>query len=230
LTHLAGARVLSLDGDGTLWDFDTSMREALAETASRMTSRGLTSPEGEVTVDWLVRVRDEVARAPRHRAVSMATIRRAAFEEALVRCGHNGAGLVTDLFELYVAVRFERLRPYPEVPAALERIGRTHRLMVVTNGNTHPSRLGLDGVFDAVIAASDCGLFKPDPAIYHHAAAQVGVGCDAVLHVGDDPVEDVAAATRAGMAAIWLNRTGRPWPLDGPPPPSLTTLAELLNT
>ena len=33
-----------------------------------------------------------------------------------------------------------------------------------------------------------------------------------LLHVGDDPVRDVQAARDLGMATVWVNRDGGPWP------------------
>jgi len=36
------------------------------------------------------------------------------------------------------------------------------------------------------------------------------VGAEAVLHVGDHPVNDVAAARDTGMKTAFINRTGEP--------------------
>jgi putative hydrolase of the HAD superfamily len=46
--------------------------------------------------------------------------------------------------------------------------------------------------------------------------------------VGDDPEADVEGARRAGVEAVWLNRTSARWP-DAIPAPrhSISTLAEL---
>jgi putative hydrolase of the HAD superfamily len=45
------------------------------------------------------------------------------------------------------------------------------------------------------------GIAKPDPAIYAHAAAGLGVAPERVLFI-DDRAENVAGARRAGMAAL----------------------------
>jgi putative hydrolase of the HAD superfamily len=46
--------------------------------------------------------------------------------------------------------------------------------------------------------------------------------------VGDDPEADVEGARRAGVEAVWLNRTGARWP-DAMPAPrhAISSLAEL---
>jgi len=46
--------------------------------------------------------------------------------------------------------------------------------------------------------------------------------------VGDDPEADVEGARRAGVEAVWLNRTGARWPGSIPAPRhAISTLAEL---
>jgi len=35
-----------------------------------------------------------------------------------------------------------------------------------------------------------------------------------MVHVGDDPVQDVSGAKAAGAFAIWLNRDQKNWPLE----------------
>jgi len=40
-------------------------------------------------------------------------------------------------------------------------------------------------------------------------------------------VADVEGARRAGVTPVWLNRSGRAWPLVPPPPLTVRDLAEL---
>ncbi|MFI7029443.1 HAD family hydrolase [Microbispora rosea] len=62
-----------------------------------------------------------------------------------------------------------------------------------------------------------CGFHKPDPQIYHVMLERMRLeGCD-VLHVGDDPVEDVVAAQRAGLDTVWINRDHLEWTHDEAP-------------
>src|SRR5664279_1813665 len=79
--------VISFDGDGTLWDFQSSMRTALARSAEAINAAGLGHDEGPVTASWLAGVRDEVASWPELHGAGMDVIRLVAFEEALQRCG-----------------------------------------------------------------------------------------------------------------------------------------------
>ena len=61
---------------------------------------------------------------------------------------------------------------------------------------------GLAPLLDAVVLPSDAGAAKPDPAIFHAALARLDCPAGSAVHVGDDPVEDVAGARAAGLHAV----------------------------
>ncbi len=207
-----GVSAIAFDGDGTLWDFESSMRAALALAAESLATAGLRHRGEPIEVDWLAAIREEVAAEARFRGANMEAIRLAAFEEAIRRCDPERLDLAQPLLERYLADRFAALRPYPDAVAALTALGPRYRLGYVTNGNTHPSRLGLEGLFAVAVLAHEHGVIKPDPGIYALTAELLGVEPGACLHVGDHPHEDVAAARAAGMLTVWLNRDEREWP------------------
>jgi putative hydrolase of the HAD superfamily len=62
-----------------------------------------------------------------------------------------------------------------------------------------------------IVISDDVGARKPDPAIFHAAAARIGIAPARILVVGDHPAADVAGAVRARMQTAWLRR-GREWP------------------
>ena len=215
--------LISFDGDGTLWDFESAMSQALDDSAIFLTAAGLADVSGA----WLRDVRNEVAARPEHRLSPMEDIRLAAFEEALTRRGSSDADLLGDVYARYMQVRFARIEVYPDVVDVLTGLRALgYRLALITNGNTYPDRIGLDGVFDAVVMAGDCGVAKPDPKIYTLTLDRVGVSPGMAVHVGDGPANDVRAAEAAGMRAVWLNRLGVRWKLDDQPIETVTTLYE----
>lgn len=69
--------------------------------------------------------------------------------------------------------------------------------------------LGIAGRFAAVCISAECGVAKPDPAIYARALAALGVAPAEALHCGDDPVLDGVGAERAGVRPVLVDRTGR---------------------
>jgi FMN hydrolase / 5-amino-6-(5-phospho-D-ribitylamino)uracil phosphatase len=207
-----GVSAVTFDGDGTIWDFESAMLLALEGSARFLNEAGLRHAGGPVEAGWLADVRDRVAADPELRGRGMEAIRLAAFEQAVRLCDPERIGIARTVHERYMEARFTELRAYPEASAALTALRGRFRLALVTNGNTHPHRLGLEELFTEVVIAFECGVEKPDPGIYRLAMERLGVRPDACLHVGDDPDEDVEAARRAGMRSVWVNRDGRSWP------------------
>jgi 2-haloacid dehalogenase/putative hydrolase of the HAD superfamily len=66
--------------------------------------------------------------------------------------------------------------------------------------------------FTAAVTSEDVGAYKPSPQMFRRGLAMLGMRADEVLHVGDSLTADVAGAQSAGIAAIWVNRRGRPTP------------------
>jgi putative hydrolase of the HAD superfamily len=217
--HRPDVAALSFDGDDTLWDFAASFRPAIARAAELLGAE-LGGPP--VPVDWLQRIREEVAAdLP---GATLPELRRAAFAEAVRRRAPDRPELADRMFTAFMAVRARTTRLFPEVGAVVARLSGRLPLALTTNGNAELSWTGLDPYFSAVVRAVDCGRAKPDPAIYLLTAERLGVEPARVLHVGDHPVEDVEGARAAGLQARLLDRTGRtPGALT-----SLTALEELL--
>lgn len=110
-----------------------------------------------------------------------------------------------------------RVEPYPDVPDALTRLGRRYRLVSLTNGNAQLEHTPLAGCFDHSLDAGQVGAAKPDPTMFIAACDWAGVSPQRSLHVGDDPLRDIAAARALGMQTAWINRDGADWPVDQPP-------------
>jgi beta-phosphoglucomutase-like phosphatase (HAD superfamily) len=72
--------------------------------------------------------------------------------------------------------------------------------------------LGLTPLVDAVVASSDAGAGKSDPAIFTHALDLLGVEPGRALHVGDQPAdEEGAAAARMRFAPVPLKAAFATW-------------------
>lgn len=69
-------------------------------------------------------------------------------------------------------------------------------------------RQGVLEYFKATVFSDECGIRKPDPAIFEIAIKQLAVGRKEIVHVGDDPVLDVEGARAAGLRVIQLEASG----------------------
>ncbi|MEQ8493413.1 MAG: haloacid dehalogenase type II [Gammaproteobacteria bacterium] len=138
-----------------------------------------------------------------------------------------------DLRRLVAAI--ERLRPFPEVPAALERLATRYRLAILSNGDRdmlEAARPHIDFPFEARISVQEAGAFKPHRRSYETACRLLGVAPLEVLHVANHAF-DCIGAKAAGMRAAFIDRRGRPFGETQHAPDivvtSMTELADLLT-
>lgn len=132
------------------------------------------------------------------------------YEHMIARAA-EAVGLPADRADRIVA-RWDELRPWPEVPAALARLRLP--LATATNCSEELARRASAAVgvpFAAVVSAERAGRYKPDPAPYLLAAAELGVAPARVLFVAGS-AHDIGGARGAGMPVIWVNRLGVPAP------------------
>ncbi|WP_423750764.1 haloacid dehalogenase type II [Salinirarus marinus] len=106
----------------------------------------------------------------------------------------------------------ERLTVFDDVADGIGRIvDAGYEVYVLSNGN--PEMLDhlvdaadVEGVVSDTISADEIETYKPDPAIYRHAADRVDTPIERILHVSGGGMRDVWGAKHAGMRACWLAR------------------------
>jgi len=145
------------------------------------------------------------------------------------------AGIAYTMEEVrYLVAQIERLKPFPDVPAALARLRTRYKIAVLSNGD--PDMLeaakAFHGLtFDAVISVAVAGSFKPHVATYTKAAELMGVRMDEVLFVANHAF-DCVGAKAAGMHAAFVDRRLRPFGITPHQPdiivPDMTGLADAL--
>ena len=87
-------------------------------------------------------------------------------------------------------------------------VARGFTLGVVSNGCGNVEKLCAD--FDytpflsVIVDSRRAGLFKPDPAIFLHAAEKLGGDPGTMMMVGDSFERDVVPSKKAGMKTAWL--------------------------
>ncbi|MEQ1862965.1 MAG: HAD-IA family hydrolase [Chthoniobacteraceae bacterium] len=112
---------------------------------------------------------------------------------------------------------------FPDVRPVLTRLAQTYELGIISNFDRRLrfilDELALTPLFRHVVISSEVGADKPDPWIFEHALALVGVQPHEALHVGDEPAADWEGAERAGLQVFRLKR----------PELTLEHLARLMN-
>ena len=96
---------------------------------------------------------------------------------------------------------------------ALEFLRHVDRpICCVSNADTEPLLAALDrrGLrFSAVVTSEAARCYKPQPAIFEHALANLGATPDRVVHIGDSLHSDIAGAQSLGIDTIWVRRPRR---------------------
>jgi putative hydrolase of the HAD superfamily len=116
---------------------------------------------------------------------------------------------------------------FEDVPGAVEALRERFALGVITNGNACVEFIGIGHWFDFVVSAEHAGAAKPAARIFEAALERAGVDAAQVVHVGDDPDNDVRGAAAMGMRTVWVNPGLRPWPGGPAPDAEIRSVAEL---
>jgi 2-haloacid dehalogenase len=134
----------------------------------------------------------------------------------------------------YLVGEIEKLKPFPEVPAALDKLHTKYKLVVLSNGDpdmleTAKQYHGI--AFDRVISVAEAQSFKPHVATYTKAAELLGLNMDQILFVANHAFDCIGAKS-AGMRTAFIDRRGRPFGETEHQPdilvPSMTALADAI--
>jgi len=107
----------------------------------------------------------------------------------------------------------EKLKPFPEVPAALARLRTRYKLVVLSNGDPDMLEAAKSYhkiAFDKLISVAEANSFKPDLATYRKAGEIMGLPLDRILFVANHAFDCVGAKS-AGMRTAFIDRRSRPF-------------------
>jgi HAD superfamily hydrolase (TIGR01549 family) len=87
------------------------------------------------------------------------------------------------------------------------------RVGILSNSEGHlaelVAELGWSRDFDSIADSGKLGIDKPQPGIFRHVCAELGVPCSALVHVGDSWQADVEGARGVAAKAVWFDARHR---------------------
>ena len=198
-----------LDIDGTLLWVDLDM-EGYVEDLAPYSGNGGLSVEGVAGPVWGSLRRHIEENIEYRTAEDLEEFRR---RNALMTAAEIGVKAPAEVLA-DVARRRISFHPYPESEAVLGRLREMGaKLYAVSNWDIELIKvlddLGWSTYFEEVIASAVVGVEKPAGEIFEEALRACNSPRDRVVHVGNDPVTDIAGASRAGIDSVFVDRKGR---------------------
>ncbi|MER5767505.1 HAD family hydrolase [Streptomyces sp. NPDC001985] len=102
---------------------------------------------------------------------------------------------------------------FPDALPVLDALAGEYRHAVLSNASIRVQdpklrALGVHDRFEVVLCAPELGVAKPSAEAFHRACEALELPPAEVLYVGDEPDIDARGAVEAGLAGVWLDRTG----------------------
>lgn len=217
MRRLKSPRLVLFDLDDTLCDQVTSFRERVRRAVYAALA-GDRLPSADALIERIVEstlmCTDDLVRA-------------------LDEHGLGDPWRIERAIRAYTSDRYVALRLFDGAVDVVRQVQRYAATGLVTNGPSWIQReklryLGIEDLFPLVIVSEEVGVAKPDPAIFRLAFDRAGVPASDAAFVGDNPFADIAGAQAAGLASIWYNPSGRPWPGGSPPDAEIRELSQLV--
>jgi len=197
-------KAVLFDLDDTLWPIapvivqaEQQLYDWLRVNAPRVAERN--------TIDSLRQARITLLAQQPEFQLDLGKLRRAGLVAAFAEVGEDESKIEQAMVEFFAARN--SVVPYDDVLPGLLRLKGRVQLGSVSNGNADLKTIGLSHHFKVSVAAHEVGCAKPDPTIFHAACARLGIAPAEAVYVGDDVLLDIQGAQRAGLRAVWLNRT-----------------------
>lgn len=203
-------KALTFDLDGTLWDV-----WPVVERAEQLLHEWLGESYPRIAAQFapleLRGLCDVVSATHPERAHDRTWLRKAALQYAAQQAGYQTFD-VEGAFAVFFSAR-NAVELFPEVRSTLEQLGKRYPLAALSNGNADLQIIGIHDLFKFYMNAIAFGAGKPNAAFFAAASQRLGVAPAHIVHIGDDPRDDVCGAAQAGFSTVWVNRNGETWPM-----------------
>lgn len=219
-------KLISFDLDDTLWDNKPVIKRAVSA------SLALLQPHYHQQLPLtqaVLHAKQQLLNSQPELAWDLTALRQASYAQLLQTTGMDTA--TAHAIAATATAQFTRLRsqvaPFDDVLSLLPELAKRWPIAAISNGNCQLFELPIGEYFSFYISPLEARCAKPDPAIYHYAAAQAQVAPEHILHVGDCPINDIDGANAAGMQTAWCNRNGAAFTGSSQPHYEIHSLAEL---
>lgn len=218
-------KILSFDLDDTLWPCYPTIKHA-----EKALYQWLSENQPEITKQYSAEQLHEKRRLLLRQypeiSHNLSLLRIKSFEQLA-----KEFNLTDDWFEAAFNIFYEarqKITLFDDVKPVLNKLKKGFQLVSVTNGNADADKTGIAHWFDYSLNSIGVGKLKSEPEIYQQIQTLTDIKPHEMVHIGDDPINDIAGAKSAGCFTIWLNRENKLWaPEHYRADAEITTLYEL---
>lgn len=228
-------RAITFDLDNTLWDVRTVIGGAERRLAAWLDAEIPAAAAVYRNGADLMAMRSRLISEQPQMAHDISRLREAILRRVMRQAGHGEAEarrLAARAFQVFIEARHD-IEFFDGALSALAKLSRRYALGSLTNGNADPKRLKLDRYFSFSFCAADVGASKPAPELFEAALRHTGAAPHEVAHIGDHPIDDIAAAANLGLHTVWFNGPVqwemREEPATAPATVEITHLDELMD-
>ena len=224
-------KLITLDLDNTLWPVDEVIRRAEQECMVWIHHHHPDAADA-LSLERIRAIRQQLLTSKPGYRHNLTALRKDALARGFQESGYSAmtaANAAREAFDVFHQARNEVVF-FPGALDLLEALADAYILGALSNGNADLKKIGIDDLFAFHHTAESVGERKPAPAMFHAALASARAKPHQALHIGDHPEEDVDAARRLSIGAVWANLLNLEWP-DGLEPHeySVHNLHEVLD-
>ena len=200
-------RVITFDLDNTLWDVRRVIGGAERRLAAWLDAETPAAAAVYRNSGYLMAIRSRLIDEQPQMAHDFSLLREAVLREVMRQAGYGepqARQLAARAFEAFMVWRHD-IEFFDGALSALAKLSRRYALGSLTNGNADPKRLKLGRYFSFSFCAAEVGAKKPAPDLFEAALKHNDAAPHEVAHIGDHPIDDIAAAACLGLHTIWVN-------------------------
>lgn len=209
MPHPIKIKAIFFDIDDTLYSTTGFARLARQRALRAMISLGLKQPLSVLTKELDEVIAEFSSNYDQHFDKLLLRLPKRCYE------GVNPAILTAGAVIAYHQTKFRELSPYSDILPALKTLARTNLIRgIITAGlavkqSEKLIRLKLYHLLTpgAIFISDQIGIGKPNVKLYQRACSEAGVRPAETLYVGDNPVNDIDPANKAGMITVLSRRT-----------------------
>lgn len=209
---MRGIEHIFFDLDHTLWDYNKSSHETLAELFGHL---HLAHSEIELK-DFILtfhKVNDHLWHLYNHGEIDRNYIKTNRFNDILVELDADPNK--SEEASRYYLEHCSR-KPYllADAITALRFLSEKYHLHIITNGftdsqNNKITSSGIGEFFKVVVTSESMGSKKPSPEIFYYSVEKAGADISSSVMIGDNPKTDIKGAYNIGMRSILYDPSGR---------------------